>query len=164
MKSPAVKTRYRLFASNVNLSYCGRRNRGPKQMNGFEGILFDAILLAFLAGVFALIYKGSRPPQPVPEHPTPRKKAVAASLIPVVCAAILYATFKGLDLYLSDHLQVPRLPAILIIAMGVVAPWCVGIYSAYRAARAANKVLRAIGSVEVLIFLIAAAVPIIARG
>ena len=30
-----------------------------------------------------------------------------------------------------------------------------GIYSAYRTARAANKVLRAIGSMEVLIFLIA---------
>jgi len=39
-------------------------------MNGFEGILFAAILLAFLAGVFALIYKGSRPPQPVPIAPT----------------------------------------------------------------------------------------------
>jgi hypothetical protein len=133
-------------------------------MNGFEGILFAAILLAFLAGVFALIYKGSRPPQPVPEHPTPRRKAIAASLVSAVCAAILYATFKGLDLYLRDHLQVRRLPAIFIIAMGVVAPWCVGIYSAYRAARAANKVLRAIGSVEVLIFLIAAAVPVVARG
>jgi membrane protein CcdC involved in cytochrome C biogenesis len=133
-------------------------------MNGFEGILFATILLAFLAGVFALIYKGSRPPQPVPEHPTPRRKAIVASLIPVVCTAILYATFKGLDLYLRDHLQVRRLPAILIIAMGMVAPWCVGIYSAYRAARAANKVLRAIGSVEVLLFLIAAAVPIVARG
>jgi hypothetical protein len=133
-------------------------------MNGFEGILSAAILLAFLAGVLALIYKGSHPPQPVPEHPTPCRKAIVASLIPIVCAAILYATFKGLDLYLRDHLEVPRLPAILIIAMGVVAPWCVGIYSAYRTARAANKVLRAIGSVEVLIFLIAAAVPIVAQG
>ena len=133
-------------------------------MNGFEGILFAAILLAFLGGVFALIYKGSRPPQAVPEHPTQHRKAIVACLIPVVCTAILYATFKGLDLYLRDHLQVPRLPAILIIVMGVVAPWCVGIYSAYRAARAGNKVLRAIGSMEVLIFLIAAAVPIVARG
>jgi hypothetical protein len=133
-------------------------------MNGFEGILFAAILLAFLAGVFALIYKGSRPPQVVPEHPTPHRKAIVASFIPVVCAAILYATFKGLDLYLQDHLEVPKLPAILIIVMGAVAPWGVGIYSAYRAARAANKALRAIGSLEVLIFLIAAAVPIVARG
>ena len=131
-------------------------------MNGFDGVL--ATLLAFLAGIFALIYKGSRPPQPVPEHPTPRRKAIVASLIPVVCTAILYATFKGLDLYLRSHLQVPRLPAILVIAIGVVAPWCVGIYSAYRTARAANKLLRAIGSVEVLIFLIVAAIPIVARG
>jgi hypothetical protein len=133
-------------------------------MNGFEGILFTAILLALLAGVFALIYKGSRPPQPVPEHPTPPRRAVVASLIPVVCTAILYATFRGLDLYLRDHLTVPRLPAILIIVIGVVAPWCVGIYSAYRAAPAANKILRAIGSMEVLILLLAAAVPIVARG
>jgi hypothetical protein len=133
-------------------------------MNGFEGILFTGILLAFLAGVVALIYRGSRPPQPGPEHPTPPKRAVVASLIPVVCTAILYATLRGLDLYLRDHLTVPRLPAILIIVIGVVAPWCVGIYSAYRAARAANKILRAIGSMEVLILLLAAAVPIVARG
>lgn len=133
-------------------------------MSGFEGVLFAAILLAFLAGVFALIYKGSRPPQPVPEHPTPPRRAVVASVIPVVCTAILYATFRGLDLYLRDHLRVSRLPAILIILMGVVAPWCVGIYSAYRAARAANKILRAVGSMEVLIFLLGAAVPLVARG
>jgi hypothetical protein len=133
-------------------------------MNGFEGILFTAVLLAFLVGVFALIYRGSRPPQPVPEHPTPPRRAVVASLIPVVCTAILYATIRGLELYLRDHLTVPRLPAILVIVMGVVAPWCVGIYSAYRAARAASVVLRAIGSMEVLIFLLAAAVPILARG
>jgi len=133
-------------------------------MNGFEGRLFAVILLALLAGVYALIYKGSPPPQAVPEHPTPHRKAIVASLIPVVCTVILYATFKRLDLYLRDHLQVPRLPAILIIVMGVVAPWSVGLYSAYRTARAANKVLRAIGSMEVLIFLIAALVPIASRG
>ena len=133
-------------------------------MSGFEGVLFAAILLAFLAGVFALIYKGSRPPQPVPEHPTPPRKAVVGSFIPVVCTAILYGTFRGLDLYLRDHLTVPRLAAILIVLMGVVAPWCVGTYFAYRAARAANKILRAVGSMEVLIFLLAAAIPLVARG
>jgi hypothetical protein len=133
-------------------------------MSGFEGVLFAAILLAFLAGSFALIYKGSRPPQPVPELPTPARRAVVASFIPVVCTAVLYATFKGLDLYLRDHLTVPRLPAILVIVMGVVAPWCIGIYSAYRTARAANKILRAIGSMELLIFLLVAVVPIVARG
>lgn len=94
-------------------------------MSGFEGVLFAAILLAFLAGIFALIYKGSRPPQPVPEHSTPPRRAVVASFIPVVCTAILYATFRGLDLYLRDHLTVPRLAAILIVLIGVVAPWCV---------------------------------------
>jgi hypothetical protein len=133
-------------------------------MSGFEGILFTAVLLAFLAGVFALIYKGSRPLQPVPEHPTQLRRAVVASLIPVVCTAILYATFRGLELYLWGHLTLPRLPAVLIILMGVVAPWCVGIYSAFRAARAASAVLRAIGSMQVLIFLLAAALPVLALG
>ena len=133
-------------------------------MSGFEGVLFAAILLAFVAGVFALIYKGSRPPQPVPEHPTSPRRAVVASFIPVVCTSILYATFRGLDLYLRDHLTVPRLPAILIVLIGVVAPWSVGIYFAYRAARAASKVLRAVGSMDVLIFLLALAIPLVARG
>jgi hypothetical protein len=133
-------------------------------MHGFESFLAVTISLAFIVGVLALIYRGSRPPQPVPEHPTAPRKALVASLIPVVCTAILYATFKGLDLYLREHFQVPTLAAVLIIAVGVVAPWCVGIYSGYRAARAENKVLRAIGSMEVLTFLLAAAVPLVARG
>jgi hypothetical protein len=133
-------------------------------MNTFQSILLMAIFLAFLAGVYVLIYKGSRPPQPVPEHPTPPKKAAVASLIPVVCTAILYGTFKGLDLYLRDHLTVPRPLMFLIIVFGVIAPWCVGIYFAYRAARAANKTLRAIGSMEVLLFLIAVAVLLVAHG
>src|SRR6476646_6265930 len=128
-------------------------------MYGDEGILFAAILVAFLAGVFALIYKGSRPPQPISESPTPPRKAVIACLIPVLCVVILFGTFEGLALYLRNHLEVPRVPAILIVVIGVVAPWCIGIYSAYRAARTANKALRAIGSMEVLLFLIAAAVP-----
>lgn len=133
-------------------------------MNTFESILVTAIPMAFLAGVCALIYKGSRPLQPVPEYLTPPRKAAVASLISVACTAILYVTFKGLDLYLRDHISVPRSLAIMIIVFGVIAPWCVGIYSAYRAARTANKILRAVGSIEVLIFLLAAAVPILARG
>jgi hypothetical protein len=133
-------------------------------MNNFESILLTVIFLAFLAGAYILIYKGSRPPQPVPEHPTPPKKAAVASLIPVVCAVILYGTLKGLDLYLRDHLAVPRPLSIWIILIGVIAPWCVGIYSAYRAARAANKTLRVIGSMEVLAFLLGLAVPFVAHG
>ena len=142
----------------------GGVTEGLKQMSGFEGILFAAILVAFLAGVFACIYKGSNPPQPLPEHPTPPKKAAVASVIPVVCAAILYATFKVLTWYLRDHLAVPGPLAFLIIFMGGIAPWCVGIYSAYRAARAENKFLRTIGSMEVLIFLLVAAVPLVEGG
>lgn len=133
-------------------------------MSGFEDVLLVVIFLAFLVGVFALIYKGSRPLQPLREHSTPHRTAVVASFIPLVSIAILYATFRGLDLYLRDHLAVSSPTAISIILVGVVAPWCVGIYSAYRAARAANKILRAIGSIEVLVFLLAAAVPLVARG
>jgi len=133
-------------------------------MNNFESILLTLIFLAFLAGIYILIYKGSRPPQPVPEHSTPPKNAAVVSLIPVVCAAILYGTFKGLDLYLRNHLAVPRPLSIWIILIGVIAPWCVGIYFAYRTARAANKTLRAIGSMEVLVFLLGLAVPFVAHG
>lgn len=86
-----------------------------------------------------------------------------ASLIPGVCAAILYGTFKGLDLYLHDHLAVRPL-SIWIILIGVIAPWCVGIYFAYRTARATNKTLMAIGSMEVLVFLLGLAVPFVAHG
>lgn len=52
----------------------------------------------------------------------------------------------------------PELPTILIIVMGVVARWCAGTYFAYRTARAANEMLRAIGSMEMLVFLLRAAV------
>ena len=120
-------------------------------MNNFESMLLTVIFLAFLAGVYILIYKGSRPPQHVPEHPTPAKKAAVACIIPIVCAAILYGAFTGPDLYLRNHLAVPRPLSIWIVLIGVIAPWCVGIYFSYRAARAANKALRAIGSMEVLV-------------
>lgn len=150
-----------LFASVVNISYHGR-TRSSKLMNTFESVLFTAVLLAFLAGIYGLIYKGSHPLQPVPEYPTPPRKAVVASLVPVVCTAILYGTFKGVDLYLRDHFA-PKPLAYLILVFGVIGPWCVGIYFAYRAARAANRTLRAIGSMEVLLFLLAAALPLLAR-
>ena len=133
-------------------------------MNTLESMLLTTIFLAFVAGVYILIYKGSRPPQPVPEHLTPPRKAAVASIIPVVCAAMFYGVFKGLDLYLRDHVAVPRPLSIWIVLIGVIAPWCVGIYFAYRAARAANKILRAIGSMEVLAFLLGLAVLVVARG
>lgn len=153
----------RLITIIDNVSYSGRTaSREP--MNTFASILFYAIFVAFLAGVYALINKGSRPPQPLPEHLTSPRRAAVGSLIPVVCTAILYGTFKILDVYLRGHLSVPRTSAVLIMVFGVIIPWCVGIYFAYRTARTANKALRAIGSIEVLIFLLAAAVPILARG
>ena len=118
--------------------------------------------MAFLAGVLAIIYKGSRPLQTVPENPTAPKKAAFAALMSLVCAFIPYATFRGLDLYMRDHFAPPQRPLVILIC-GVIAPWCVGIYFAYRAARTANKALRAIGSLEVLIFLLAAALVLMSR-
>jgi hypothetical protein len=120
--------------------------------------LITGTLVALLAGVLVVIYKGSRPLQPIPENSTPPRHAVFAALMPVLCTAALYATF----IYLRDHLFPPRPLAILFA--GVIAPWCVGLYFAYRAARTANRVLRAIGAVEVLIFLLAGALVLIARG
>src|SRR2546423_1472139 len=94
-------------------------------MNTFESILLAAVFFAFLAGVFGLIYKGSRPFATCPERSVPPKKAVVASFVPVVCTATLYGTFKGLELYLRDHLTAPRPLVFLIIVFGVIAPWFV---------------------------------------
>ena len=126
-------------------------------------ILFGVTLVAFLAGVFAIIFKGSRPPQPVPENPTAPRKAAFSALMPVVCTFILYATFKALVPYMQDHFA-PRPWPLVVLFVGVFAPRFVGIYFAYRAARAANKALRAIGAAEVLIFLLAAALVLMSRG
>jgi hypothetical protein len=153
-----------LISSMVSTCHTVDLHKHPKLMNTLESILLPAVFFAFLAGVYGLIYKGSRPLQPVPERSVPPKKAVVASFVPVVCTAILYGTFKGLEVYLRDHLATRRPVAFSMIVYGVIAPWFVGIYFAYRAARTTNKILRAIGSTELLLFLLAAAVPLVARG
>ena len=79
----------------------------------------------------------------------------------VVCAAILLVTFTTLGPYVGEHLAPPK-PLIVLLVCGI-APWFVGIYFAYKAARAGNKVLRAIGASEVLIFLSAAALALMSR-
>jgi hypothetical protein len=81
--------------------------------------------------------------------------------VPILCVAIQYATFKGVALYRVAYLEQPK--PLIILLVGVIAPWLVGIYFAYMAARAANKVLRAIGAVEVMTFLLAAGIALIAR-
>jgi len=65
---------------------------------------------------------------------------------PLFTLGIFYGAFNGLGLYLRDHFAVPRPLSMWIVLIGVIAPWCVSIYFACRAARAANKTLRAIGS------------------
>jgi hypothetical protein len=134
-----------------------------RPMASFQNLLLAVIPLAFLAGVLALIYKGSRPLQPVPEDPTPPKKAAWASLIAASCGAALCGTCKGLDLYLQNHLVVSR-QAAAVLLVGILTCWCVGAYFSYRAARTANKTLRAIGSVELLTFLLAVAAVLVSRG
>jgi hypothetical protein len=66
-------------------------------------------------------------------------KAVYAALMSVACAAVLLVTLTRLGPYLSEHLAPPK--PLVIFFMGVIAPWFGGIYFAYQAARAANKVL-----------------------
>jgi hypothetical protein len=114
-----------------------------------------AVLL--LATLLVAAFKGSRPPQPIPSNPTTPKRAKFAALVPVVCAVLSYATFKTFGSYLRVHLVPPEqlvIPMRVGWFVGVIAPWFVGLYFAYVAARAANKALWAIGSLEVLICLL----------
>ncbi len=115
------------------------------------------LVVLLLAALLIAIFKGSRPLQAVPSNPTAPKRAASAAIVPVVCALISYATLKGFGLYLNVHLVPPKpliVPMRVAWFVGVIAPWFVGLYFAYLAARAANKVLRAVGAVEVLICLL----------
>ena len=107
-----------------------------------------------VAALLIAIFKGSRPPQPVPTAPTTQKQATLAAVVPVVCALISYATFRAIGIYLTVHLA-PPIPWITPMRVGMflggIAPWFVGVYFAYQTARAANKGLRAIGAVELLV-------------
>ena len=121
----------------------------------------SSIAVLILAALLVAIFKGSRPPQPLPSTPTSPKQATFAALMSVVCAAILLVTFASLGPYVSEHLSPPK--PLIVLFVGGIAPWFVGIYFAYRAARAGNKVLRAIGASEVLVFLLAATLALFAR-
>jgi hypothetical protein len=84
-------------------------------MHLVEQVLLGVTLIAFLAGVLAIIYKGGRPLQPVPENPTAPRKAGFAALVSLVCAFILYATFKGLDLLYAESLLATTRPGVILI-------------------------------------------------
>ena len=114
-----------------------------------------------VAALLVAVFKGSRPPQPIPTTPTSRKRAMFAAFMSVACAAILLVTLTSLGPYVSEHFAPPR--PMIILFVGVIAPWFVGIYFAYKAARAENKALRAIGASEVLIFLLAATLSLMSR-
>ena len=117
-------------------------------------LLIGAVLIA--------VFKGIRPPQPVSVNPTPLHQAVLDCLVPVVCAAAMYGTFRVLDLYLINHLAPPK-PLVVLFASGFVIPWFAGLFFAYRAARAANRALRAVGAMEVLVFLLSAGSALLSR-
>jgi hypothetical protein len=52
----------------------------------------------------------------------------------VVCAAIMLATFTRLGPYVSEHFAPPK--PLVVLFVGGIAPWFVGVYFAYKAARA----------------------------
>ena len=119
------------------------------------------LVVLLVAALLIAIFKGSRPPQPIPTTPTAPKKAALAAIVPVGCALISYATFKAFGFYLTSHLAPPKpwiTPMRIGWLVGVVAPWFVAIYFAYQTSRAVNKGLRAIGALEVLICVLYAAV------
>jgi hypothetical protein len=120
-----------------------------------------SVAVLILAALLVAIFKGSRPPRPIPLTPTSPKQATFAAFMSFVCAAILLVTFTSLGPYVSEHLAAPK--PLVVLLVGGIAPWFVGIYFAYKAARAGNKVLRAIGASEVLIFLSAATLTLLSR-
>ena len=83
------------------------------------------------------------------------KQATVAAFMSVLCVVILLVTFTSLGPYVAEHFAPPK-PLVVLFVGGIV-PWFVGIYFAYKAARAGSKVLRTIGASEVLVFLLAAA-------
>ena len=120
-----------------------------------------SVAVVILAALFVAILKGSRPPQPIPSTPTLPKQATFAAFISVLCAAAMLVTFTTLGPYVGEHFAPPK-PLVVLFVSGI-APWFVGVYFAYKAARGGNKVLRAIGASEVLIFLLGAALALAAR-
>jgi cytochrome b561 len=109
-----------------------------------------SVAVLILAALLISIFKGSRPPQPIPSTPTSPMRAKFAAFMFLVCVVILLVTLFKIGPWAGEHLARP-LP-LIILFVGVIAPWFVGIYSAYKAACAGNKVIRALGASGVLIF------------
>jgi hypothetical protein len=120
-----------------------------------------ALAVLIVAALLIAIFKGSRPLQPIPSTPTSPKQATLAAFISALCAAIPVATFTIVGPYAGERLSPPK--PMFVLFVGGIAPWFVGVYFAYKAARAGNKVLRAFGASEVLIFLLAAALAVMSR-
>ena len=119
------------------------------------------IAVLILAALLISIFKGSRPPQPLPLTPTPTRNAVIAAFVPPLSVLIVCATFRGVEAYTRTHL-VPPMP-LVILFLGILALWCVGLYFAYVTSCAANKVLRTVGALEMLTFLLAGGLALLSR-
>ena len=71
-----------------------------------------SVAVLILAALLVAIFKGSRPPQPIPSTPTSPKQTTFAAFMSVVCAAILLVTFTSLGPYVSEHLA-PTKPLVV---------------------------------------------------
>lgn len=99
---------------------------------------------------------------PVPASPFPVKRRfmeldgvqTLSAIAPVVCALISYATYRAIDSHLAVHLAPPKpwiMPMRIGMLFGVIAPSFVGVYFANQTARAANRGLRFVGAMEMLV-------------
>lgn len=89
-----------------------------------------------------------------PANPTAPKQAALAAVAPLVCVLISYVTYRAIDSYLAVHLTPPKpwiMPIRIGMFLGIIAPLFVGVYFASQTARAANRGLRFIGAVEMLV-------------
>ena len=111
------------------------------------GLVVGAILIATI--------KGSRAAQPVERKATPAKRSILAAFVPLVCAAVSGATFEFvIPWYMSvTHYTLPSFPWLLRAGMFVcgVIPWFIGSYFAFQVSRTANRALRAVGAVELVL-------------
>jgi len=116
-----------------------------------------------LGGLLIAIFKGSRPPIPVPRHFTPPRRAAIAVAVSIFCVVVIYATPRAVELFEKTYF-VPSQPILTASAiLGVVVPYFLALYYAYVAARAEQILLRAIGATEVLIFSLVGVIVLLER-
>jgi len=92
---------------------------------------------------------------PEEREATSTKRSILKAFVPMVCAVGSGATFEFfIPWYVSvTHHGVPSFPWLLRAGMFVcgVIPWFIGSYFAFHVARTANRALRAVGAVELVL-------------